>query len=74
MAAETKNPKRGNDTTGGKRQKAIRERKVRVEALLEPSEYAEVMALIEAGECRDKADAIRQALHEKYLRWKEQKA
>ncbi len=66
--SEEKKP-RGKDTTGAKRQAAIRDRKERVEALLEPAEYAEVQALIAAGECKDKADAIRQGLHEKYLRW-----
>lgn len=62
------------DKTGALRQAAIRARKVRVEALLEPAEYAEVEALIAAGECNDKADAVRQALHEKYLRWLKKKA
>lgn len=66
--------RRGKDTTGAKRQAALRERKERVEALLEPEEFAELQALIDAGECRDKADGIRQSLHEKYLRWKSAKA
>lgn len=60
---------RQKDPTGAKRQAAIRSRKERVEALLEPAEHDEVKALIESGVCKDKADAVRQALHEKYLRW-----
>lgn len=67
---EQKKP-RGKDTTGAKRQAVIRARKLRVEALLEPGEHAEVEALIAAGVCKDKADAVRQALHEKYLFWVE---
>lgn len=73
MATKAKKPKPVADPTGAKRQAAIRERKVRVEALLEPAEFAEVEALIQAGECKDKADAIRQGLHEKYLRWTRKK-
>lgn len=65
---------RAKDTTGAKRQAAIRDRKVRVEALLEPQEHSEVEALIAAGVCKDKADAVRQGLHEKYLRWAEKNA
>lgn len=69
-----KKPKRGKDTTGAHRQAALRERKPKVEAFLTLEEYAEVEDLIAGGECSDKADAVRQALHEKYLRWKKKKA
>ncbi len=61
-------PKQSYDTTGTKRQRALRARKPRVEAYLTPEEYAEVEALITAGQCANQADAVRQALHEKYLR------
>lgn len=62
------------DPTGAKRQQALRERKPRVEAFMTSAEYAEVEDLIAAGECANQADAVRKALHEKYLRWKRKKA
>lgn len=62
------------DKTGAKRQQALRERKPRVEAYLEPEEYREVEAMIAAGECDNQADAVRKALHEKYLRFMRKRA
>ena len=66
--------KRGRDTTGAKRQRELRAAKPEVRAFLTPEQSAEVEALIAGGECVDKADAIRQALHEKYLRFIAKKA
>lgn len=67
-------PKRGRDTTGAKRQRELRAAKTKVEAFLTQEQLAEVEALIAGGECADKADAVRQALHEKYLRFMQEKA
>lgn len=67
--ANDKTPKRGQDNTGKQRIRDLRTRKERVEAYLDPSAYTEVETLIAAGEATDKADLVRQALHEKYLRW-----
>lgn len=70
MAEEKPKPKRGRDTTGGKRVDALRERMVRMpEVHLTPEAYAEVEAMLAAGESSSKADLMRQALHEKYLRF-----
>lgn len=72
---EEKKPKRGRDTTGAKRLGELRERMVRMpEVYLAPDAYAEVEALLAAGEAGSKADLIRQALHEKYLRHIQKKA
>lgn len=74
MTGNTK-PKRGKDTTGGKRVGALRERMVRMpEVHLTPEAYAEVEAMLAAGESASKADLMRQALHEKYLRFIDEKA
>ncbi len=69
---EAKKPKRGNDTTGAARQAALRAAKPKVEAFLTPEQFAEVEALIAGGECTDKADVVRQSVHEKYLRFIQQ--
>lgn len=69
-----KKPKRGKDTTGAVRQAALRAAKPKVEAFLTPDQFAEVEALIAGGECTDKADVVRQAIHEKYLRFIQQKS
>jgi hypothetical protein len=62
---DDKKPKRGKDTTGGKRLASLRERTVRMpEVHLTPDAYAEVEALLAAGECDSKAELMRQALHE----------
>jgi hypothetical protein len=66
-------PKRGSDTTGAKRQRELRATKPEIRAFLTPEEFAEVEALIAAGECTDKADVIRQAVHEKYSRFMKKK-
>lgn len=68
---EEKKPKRkrGRDTTGAKRQRAQRANKMSVEAFMTAEEFAEVEALIAGGECSNKADVVRQAVHEKYLRF-----
>lgn len=71
---EAETSKRGRDTTGAKRQRALRATKPEIRAFLTPEQFAEVEALIAGGECVDKADAIRQALHEKYLRFMAEKA
>ena len=71
---EEKKPSRGRDTTGAKRQRELRASKPKVEAFLTSAQFAEVEVLIAAGECVDKADAVRQALHEKYLRFIAEKA
>jgi hypothetical protein len=57
------------DPTGAKRQQALRGLKPRVEAYLTREEFAEVEALVVSGECANQADAVRKALHEKYLRF-----
>lgn len=63
------------DYTSTKRSAAHRERKERVEALLEPAEFAEVEAMLKAGISGGKKSALlRDALHEKYLRFMEEKA
>lgn len=70
-----KKPKRGRDTTGGKRLDALRDRTVRMpEVHLTPEAYAEVEAMLAAGEGDNKTNLMRQALHEKYLRWQKKKA
>lgn len=66
---EEKKTSRGRDTTGAKRQRELRAAKPEVRAFVTPEQLAEVEALIAGGECVDKADAVRQALHEKYLRF-----
>lgn len=67
--SEEKKP-RGKDTTSGKRLESLRGRMVRMpEVHLTPDAYAEVEAMLTAGESSSKADLMRQALHEKYLRW-----
>lgn len=66
---EEKKPGRGRDTTGAKRQRELRATKPEVRAFLTPEQFAEVEALIAAGECVDRADVVRQAVHEKYLRF-----
>jgi len=71
---EEKKPSRGRDTTGAKRQRALRAAKPKVEAFLTPEQFAEVQAMLAAGVCADKAELVRQALHEKYLRFIEKKA
>lgn len=71
---EEKKPKRGRDTTGAKRLGELRARMVRMpEVHLTPEAYAEVEALLAAGEASNKTDLIRQALREKYLRFKQKK-
>lgn len=71
---EEKKTTRGQDNTGAKRQQALRERKIRIEAYLEPEAFAEVTAMLAGGEGTDKADLVRQALREKYVRWMDKKA
>lgn len=66
--AENKKRTRGKDTTGTKRQQGLRKLKTRIEAYLDPNASAEVAAMLAAGEASDKADLVRRALHEKYLR------
>ena len=67
---EAKKQKRGKDTTSGKRLASLRERTVRMpEVYLTPEAYAEVEAMLADGESNSKTDLMRQALHEKYLRW-----
>jgi hypothetical protein len=66
---EAKKPSRGRDTTGAKRQRELRAAKPEIRAFVTQEQFAEVEALIAGGECVDKADAVRQALHEKYLRF-----
>lgn len=61
------------DPHGAKRIRAMRDAKERFEAYLDDAEAAEAHALIAAGEGADKADLVRKALHEKYLRWKRKK-
>jgi len=65
--SEEKKP-RGKDTTSAKRQRELRASKPKVEAFMTPEQFTEVEALISSGECADKADVVRQAVHEKYLR------
>lgn len=63
--------KRGKDTTGAKRLGEMRERMVRLpEVYLTPEAYAEVEAMLLANEGKNKADLLRVALHEKFIRWK----
>lgn len=71
---EEKKPKRGRDTTGAQRQRDLRAAKPEIRAFLSPAQFAEVEALISGGECTDKADVVRQAVHEKYLRFMAKKA
>lgn len=70
---EKKQPKRGRDTTGAKRQRELRAAKPEIRAFLTLEEFEEVRALIAGGECTDKADVVRQAVHEKYLRFMAEK-
>lgn len=72
MAEENK-PERGRDTTGAQRQRDLRARKPKLEAFVTPEQFAEAMTLIAGGECVDKADVVRQAVHEKYLRFMAEK-
>lgn len=67
--SEEKKPKRGRDTTGAQRQRDLRASKPKLEAFVTPEQFAEAMTLIASGECTDKADVVRQAVHEKYLRF-----
>lgn len=70
MAEEKPKTRRGVDTTGGKRLVSLRERTVRMpEVHLTPEAYAEVEVMLAAGESVSKADLMRQALHEKYIRF-----
>ena len=74
LRVNTKTNQKNKDTTGAKRLAQLRERMVRMpEVHLTPESYAEVEAMISAGESRSKTELIRQALHEKYLRWVENK-
>lgn len=68
MTNEAK-PRRGRDTTGAQRQRDLRASKPKLEAFMSPEQFAEVEALIAGGECTDKADVVRKAVHEKYLRF-----
>lgn len=69
----TKTPE-PKDPTGAKRQRELRAAKPELRAFVTPEQYAEAMVLIEGGECSNIADLVRQAVHEKYLRWKRKKA
>lgn len=71
---EEKKKVRGKDSTGAKRQTALRARKPRVEAFMTPEEYREVELMLSGGVSATQADLVRQALHEKYLRWVDKKA
>jgi hypothetical protein len=62
------------DPTGAKRQRELRAAKPELRAFVTPEQYAEAMALIVGGECANQADVVRQAVHEKYLRWLKMKA
>lgn len=71
---EEKKPSRGRDTTGAKRQRELRAAKPEIRAFMTPEQFAEAEALVASGECADKADVVRQAVHEKYLRFISKKA
>ena len=66
---EEKKTSRGRDTTGAKRQRELRAAKPEVRAFVTPEPRAVGESLIAGGDCVDKADAVRLALHQKYLRF-----
>ena len=75
MTEETRKRKRGKDTTVKKRLDALRERTIRMpEVHLSPEAFTEVEAMLRAGLAVNKTDLVRQALHEKFARWAEEKA